>query len=97
MFCTEAPEVHQAIDRAHLVVDGRLSQAIVVGDYAHIEAFAALIARMQRHSGEPVHDPDLSVAVEAGGRASSKYLLGRLAGNARKASPSLLKVRLGYS
>jgi hypothetical protein len=61
MFCTEALEVYEAVDRAHVVVDGRLSQAIVVGDYAHIEALATLIARMQRHGGEPVHAPDLAL------------------------------------
>ena len=57
MFCTEALEVYEAVDRAHVVVDGRLSQAIVVGDYAHIEALATLIARMQRHRGEPPSRP----------------------------------------
>ncbi len=50
MFCTEVLEVYEAVDSAHVVVDGRLSRAIVVSDYAHIEALATLIARMQRHT-----------------------------------------------
>jgi ABC-type sugar transport system ATPase subunit len=49
MFCTEVLEVYEAVDRAHVVVDGRLSRPIVVGDYAHIEALATDIARMERH------------------------------------------------
>jgi ABC-type sugar transport system ATPase subunit len=50
MFCTEVLEVYEAVDRAHVVVDGRLSRPIVVSDYAHIEALATDIARMQRHA-----------------------------------------------
>ena len=50
MFCTEVLEVYEAVDRAHVVVDGRLSPPIVVSDYAHIEALATDIARMQGHS-----------------------------------------------
>jgi hypothetical protein len=50
MFCTEVLEVYEAVDRAHIVVDGGLSRAIAVSDYAHIEALATDIARMQRHS-----------------------------------------------
>jgi len=52
MFCTEVLEVYEAVDRAHVVVDGRLSRPIVVSDYAHIEALATDIARMQRHRGD---------------------------------------------
>ena len=52
MFCTEVLEVYEAVDRAHVVVDGRLSRPTAVGDYAHIEALATDIARMQRHRGD---------------------------------------------
>jgi ABC-type sugar transport system ATPase subunit len=44
MFCTEVLEVHEAADRAHVVVDGRVSQAIVVGEYPHVEALATDVA-----------------------------------------------------
>ena len=50
MFCTEVLEVYEAADRAHVVVDGGLSRAIVVGDYPHVEALATDIARMERHA-----------------------------------------------
>jgi ABC-type sugar transport system ATPase subunit len=50
MFCTEVLEIYEAVDRAHVVVDGGLSRPIVVSDYAHIEALATDIARMERHS-----------------------------------------------
>jgi ABC-type sugar transport system ATPase subunit len=49
MFCTEVLEVYEAADRAHVVVDGRLSRPILVGDYPHVEALATDIARMERH------------------------------------------------
>jgi ABC-type sugar transport system ATPase subunit len=49
MYCTEVLEVYEAADRAHVVVDGDLSHPIVVGDYAHVEALATDIARMERH------------------------------------------------
>jgi ABC-type sugar transport system ATPase subunit len=50
MFCTEVLEVYEAADRAHVVVDGGLSRAIVVGDYPHAEALATDIAQMERHA-----------------------------------------------
>jgi ABC-type sugar transport system ATPase subunit len=50
MFCTEVLEVYEAVDRAHVVVEGRLSPAIVVRDYSHVEALATDMARTQRHS-----------------------------------------------
>ena len=50
MFCTEVLEIYEAVDRAHVVVDGGLSRAILVSDYAHIEALATDIARMERHT-----------------------------------------------
>ena len=50
MFCTEVLEVYEAADRAHVVVDGGLSQAIVVDDYPHVEALATDVARMERHA-----------------------------------------------
>jgi ABC-type sugar transport system ATPase subunit len=49
MYCTEVLEVYEAADRAHVVVDGGLSGAIVVGDYTQVEALATDIARMERH------------------------------------------------
>ena len=53
MFCTEVLEVYEAADRAHVVVDGGLSRAIVVRDYPHVEALATDIARMERHVRDP--------------------------------------------
>ena len=50
MFCTEVLEVYEAADRAHVVVDGGLSRAIVVDDYPHVEALATDVARMERHA-----------------------------------------------
>jgi ABC-type sugar transport system ATPase subunit len=50
MYCTEVLEVYEAADLAHVVVDGGLSPAIVVGDYPHVEALATDIARMERHA-----------------------------------------------
>jgi ABC-type sugar transport system ATPase subunit len=52
MFCTEVLEVYEAADRAHVVVDGGLSRAIVVEDYPHVEALATDVARMERHARE---------------------------------------------
>jgi ABC-type sugar transport system ATPase subunit len=54
MFCTEVLEVYEAADRAHVVVEGGLSPAIAVHDYAHIETLATDIARMERHSLQDV-------------------------------------------
>jgi ABC-type sugar transport system ATPase subunit len=54
MFCTEVPEVYEAADRAHVVVEGGLSPAIAVHEYAHIEALATDIARLQRHGPDDV-------------------------------------------
>jgi ABC-type sugar transport system ATPase subunit len=50
MFCTEVLEVYEAADRAHVVTDGRLSPAIAIRDYEHIERLATDITRLERHS-----------------------------------------------
>lgn len=54
MFSTEALEVYEAADRAHVVADGRLSPPIWVPEYAQIEALATAIARLERHGRENV-------------------------------------------
>ena len=52
MFSTEALEVYEAADRAHVVSDGRLSAPIMVHAYSQIEALATDIASLERHARE---------------------------------------------
>ncbi|MFN0153001.1 MAG: ATP-binding cassette domain-containing protein [Gaiella sp.] len=50
MYCTEVPEVFEAADRVHVVADGRLSAALPIEPYEHVEALATDIARLERHA-----------------------------------------------
>jgi len=49
LFCTEVLEVYEAADRVYVVADGRLSVDVAVRDYAHVEALATDITRLERH------------------------------------------------
>jgi ABC-type sugar transport system ATPase subunit len=50
MFCTEVLEIFEAADRVIVVSDGRLSAPLKVADFAHVEALAAAITRLERHA-----------------------------------------------
>jgi ABC-type sugar transport system ATPase subunit len=50
MFCTEVLEIFEAADKVIVVSDGRLSAPLKVGDFAHVEALAAAITRLERHA-----------------------------------------------
>ena len=50
MYCTEVPEIFEAADRVHVVADGRLSEALAIELYDHVEALATDIARLERHA-----------------------------------------------
>jgi hypothetical protein len=50
MFCTEVLEIFEAADRVIVVSDGRLSAPLTVRDFPHIEALAAAITRLERHT-----------------------------------------------
>ena len=50
MFCTEVLEIFEAADRVIVVSDGRLSAPLQVRDLPHIEALAAAITRLERHT-----------------------------------------------
>jgi ABC-type sugar transport system ATPase subunit len=50
IFCTEVLEVFEAADRVLVVSDGRLSQALRVGGYEHVEALATDVSRLERHA-----------------------------------------------
>jgi ABC-type sugar transport system ATPase subunit len=50
LFCTEVLEVYEAVDRAYVVSDGRLSRTIVVSEYAQIESLATEVMRSERHN-----------------------------------------------
>ena len=52
MFCTEVLEVFEAADRVLVVSDGRLSPSLPIGDYAHVEALATDVSRLERHAHE---------------------------------------------
>jgi ABC-type sugar transport system ATPase subunit len=54
MFATEALEVYEAADLAHVVTDGRLSAPIMIHEYSQIEALATDIANLERHARENV-------------------------------------------
>jgi ABC-type sugar transport system ATPase subunit len=56
MFCTEVLEIFEAADRVIVVSDGRLSASLEVGDFPHIEALAAAITRLERHTRLRVED-----------------------------------------
>ena len=50
MFCTEVLEIFEAADRVIVVSDGRLSASLEVSEFPHIEALAAAITRLERHT-----------------------------------------------
>jgi ABC-type sugar transport system ATPase subunit len=54
IFCTEVPEVFEAADRAYVMSDGHLSEALNVGDYADVETLARAITRLERHARVPL-------------------------------------------
>jgi len=52
IYCTEVPEVFEAADLAYVVSDGRLSDPLIVINYADVEALARAVTRLERHSLE---------------------------------------------
>jgi ABC-type sugar transport system ATPase subunit len=54
IFCTEVPEVFETADRAYVMSDGRLSDALLVTDYGDVETLARAITRLERHSRVPL-------------------------------------------
>jgi ABC-type sugar transport system ATPase subunit len=48
IYCTEVPEVFEAADRVHVIVDGRLSPSLSVGTFSDVEALAKEITSLQR-------------------------------------------------
>ena len=50
MFCTEVLEIFESADKVIVVSDGRLSEPLKVADYPHVEALAAAITRLERHT-----------------------------------------------
>jgi len=57
IYCTEVPEVFEAADLAYVVSDGRLSDALLVMNFADVEALARAVTRLERHSGSTVAAP----------------------------------------
>ncbi len=49
MFCTEVLEMFEAADRVLVVSDGKLSQPLLVRDYAQVEALATDVTKLERH------------------------------------------------
>jgi ABC-type sugar transport system ATPase subunit len=49
MYCTEVLEMFEAADRVLIVSDGKLSRPLLVRDYAHVEALATDVAKLERH------------------------------------------------
>ena len=49
MYCTEVLEVFEAADRVIVVSDGRLSRALALRDYAHVEQLATDVTKLERH------------------------------------------------
>jgi ABC-type sugar transport system ATPase subunit len=50
IYCTEVPEVFEAADLVYVVSDGRLSEPLLVMNYADVEALAHAITRLERHA-----------------------------------------------
>ena len=50
MYCTEVLEMFEAADLVYVVSDGRLSQAVDVRNYQHVEALATEVTKLERHS-----------------------------------------------
>jgi len=53
IYCTEVPEVFEAADLVYIVSDGRLSEPLIVMNYADVEALARAVTRLERHAGAP--------------------------------------------
>lgn len=51
IYCTEVPEVFEAADLVYVVSDGRLSDPLIVVNYADVEALARAVTRLERHTG----------------------------------------------
>jgi ABC-type sugar transport system ATPase subunit len=51
IYCTEVPEVFEAADLAYVVSDGRLSDPLLVMNFADVEALARAVTRLERHTG----------------------------------------------
>jgi ABC-type sugar transport system ATPase subunit len=49
LFCTEIPEVHQVVDRLHVVSNGRLSAPLDVAAFPDMEALAKAVAGLETH------------------------------------------------
>ena len=62
MFCTEVLEIFEAADRVIVVSDGRLSASLQVRDFPHIEALAAAITRLERHTRLRLIEGEAAVA-----------------------------------
>ena len=56
IYCTEVPEVFEAADLAYVVSEGRLSEPLVVMNFAEVKELARSITRLERHGlgGVPV-------------------------------------------
>jgi ABC-type sugar transport system ATPase subunit len=53
IFCTEVLEVFEAADRVVVISDGRLSSALRIRDYGHIEKLATDVTQLERHARRP--------------------------------------------
>ena len=49
IYCTEVPEVFEAADLAYVVSEGRLSDPLVIMNFADIKELARSITRLERH------------------------------------------------
>lgn len=50
MFCTEVPEPFEVADRVYVLSDGRLSEPLLVHTYDRVEALAADVSKLERHT-----------------------------------------------
>ena len=66
IYCTEVPEVFEAADLVYVVSDGRLSEPLLVMNYADVEMIARAITRLERHSAVPLPSPAANQAQTAG-------------------------------
>jgi ABC-type sugar transport system ATPase subunit len=57
IYCTEVPEVFEAADLAYVVSDGRLSDPLLVMNYADVEELARAVTRLERHGASPTAVP----------------------------------------
>jgi ABC-type sugar transport system ATPase subunit len=63
IYCTEVPEVFEAADLAYVVSDGRLSDPLLVMNFADVETLARAVTRLERHGAVA---PVAPVALAAG-------------------------------